>query len=182
VLFADVVDVDKPGIFFRLGDATAIAYETIQVVVGDAQYEYDYAKCKYWDLRDCRCAAMVQSGSACAGEVESGAEFLSTSRAARQGSNKWDQQRRRQNLQSVVSCQRYHQSRGALLFRSVRARVNSPPTPEYVPVGGGRPVEGLSMRQLTMHDVNSLPKLSKSASRLALIRQGYVGRIRTNKG
>ena len=70
VLFADVVDVDysdKPGIFFRLGDATAIAYETIQVVVGDAQYEYDYAKCKYWDLRDCRCAAMVQSGSACAG-------------------------------------------------------------------------------------------------------------------
>ena len=86
------------------------------------------------------------------------------------------------NLQSVVSCQRYHQSRGALLFRSVRARVNSPPTPEYVPVGGGRPVEGLSMRQLTMHDVNSLPKLSKSASRLALIRQGYVGRIRTNKG
>ena len=67
VLFADVVDVDKPGIFFRLGDATAIAYVTIQVVVGDAQYEYDYAKCKYWDLRDCRCAAMVQSGSACAG-------------------------------------------------------------------------------------------------------------------
>ena len=66
MLFADVVDVDKPGIFFRLGDATAIAYETIQVVVGDAQYEYDYAKCKYWDLRDCRCASDGAIGSACA--------------------------------------------------------------------------------------------------------------------
>ena len=60
-------DVDKPGIFSRLGDATTLAYETTQVVVGDAQYEYDYAKCKYWDSRDCRCAAMVRSGSACAG-------------------------------------------------------------------------------------------------------------------
>ena len=64
---ADVVDVDKPGFFSRLGDATTLAYDTIQVVVGDAQYEYDYAKCKYWDSRDCRCAAMVRSGSACAG-------------------------------------------------------------------------------------------------------------------
>ena len=35
VLFADVVDVDKPGFFSRLGDATTLAYETIPVVVVD---------------------------------------------------------------------------------------------------------------------------------------------------
>ena len=81
-----------------------------------------------------------------------------------------------------MSCQRYHQSRGALLFRSVRARVNSPPTPEYVPVGGGRPVEGLSMRQVTTHNVNSQPKFSRSASRLAVDQAGVWGQDRNAQG
>ncbi len=178
MLFADVVDVDKPGIFLTLGDATTMAYETIQIVVGDAQYEYESTGISgiVGVQRWCNRVQLVlvkwkaaQSSSAHLGQHD---------KALTSGINSGGGKIYR----SVVSCQRYHQSRGALLFRSVRARVNSPPTPEYVPVGGGWPVEGLPMRQFTMHDVKSLPKLSKSASRLALIRQGYVGRIRTNKG
>ena len=128
--------------------------------------------------------AMVQSDQLC-GEVEASQVSSAHQAATRRCSNERDQQAEAVILAGCGDFVRdTNQCRGALLFWDIRARVNSPPTPEYVPVGGGRPVEGLSMRQVTTHNVNSQPKFSRSASRLqvALIRQVYVGRIGTHKG
>jgi hypothetical protein len=126
--------------------------------------------------------AMVQSDQLC-GEVEASQVSSAHQAATRRCSNERDQQAEAVILAGCGDFVRdTNQCRGALLFWDIRARVNSPPTPEYVSVRGGRPVEGLSMRQVTTHNVNSQPKFSRSASRLALIRQVYVGRIGTHKG
>jgi hypothetical protein len=57
------------------------------------------------------------------------------------------------------------------------AALGQPPTARRVEHSGLWPYS-----LVTTHNVNSQPKFSRSASRLALIRQVYVGRIGTHKG
>lgn len=128
--------------------------------------------CKRWCNRISLC-----------GEVEAAQVSSAHQAATRRCSNERDQQAEAVILAGCGDFVRdTNQCRGALLFWDIRARVNSPPTPEYVSVRGGRPVEGLSMRQVTTHNVNSQPKFSRSASRLAVDQAGVCGQDRNAQG
>ena len=118
---------------------------------------------------------MVQSDQLC-GEVEASQVSSAHQAATRRCSNKRDQQAKAVILAGCGDFVRDTTSAGGLFYFGMFAL--SPPTPEYVPVRGGRNVNETSYR----HNVNPQPKFSRSASRLAVIKQVYVGRIGTHKG
>ena len=99
--------------------------------------------------------------------------------ATRRCSNEWDQQAEAVILAGCGDFVRDTSSaRGLFNFWDIRARDNSPPTPEFVPVRVGRPINETSYN----HNVNSQPKFSRSASRLAVDQAGVWGQDRNAQG
>ena len=121
---------------------------------------------------------MVQSDQLC-GEVEASQVSSAHQAATRRCSKKWDQQAEAVILAGCGDFVRDTSSaRGLFNFWDIRARDNSPPTPEFVPVRVGRPINETSYN----HNVNSQPKFSRSASRLAVDQAGVWGQDRNAQG